>query len=171
LREHALLDALFVSIGKVDVLDLDADDPDRPRDRGRDRVGDVDVEPGTLLNGASGVVLAKDGFHAGNHARVEEPRDGDIEGAVLLVKVARIHDLVRDADGQVRRLLVARVGLERRVAGVLVLHGDLANRVDPRKLEVRPGPGLADGGAEPQHDGALALIDDVPRSEHRVDHD
>jgi len=65
-------------------------------------------------------------------------------------------------------LLIARVRLERLVALVLVLHRDLAHRVDPRKLEVQPRLRHGDRLTEAQHDGALALVDRVPRSEQDV---
>src|SRR6185503_15126974 len=63
---------------------------------------------------------------------------------------------------------VARIGVEVLVALRLGLHGDLVHRVDPRKLEVEPGTTLADELAEPQHDGALALVDLIPGTEGQV---
>ena len=63
---------------------------DRPRDRRRDRVAEVVVQPGALLNRARGVVLAEDRLDARRHARIDEPHDGAFEIAVLLVDGARI---------------------------------------------------------------------------------
>src|SRR6188508_2491431 len=53
LRQHALLDALLVGVGEVDVLDLHADDVDRAAiDRRGDGRVEVVVQRGALLDGA-----------------------------------------------------------------------------------------------------------------------
>ena len=168
-----MLDALLVGVGEVDVLDLHADDADRAAvDRRRDGAGEVGVERRALLNCAHGIVLTEDRLDPGGEPRVDEPKNGHLEIAVLRVDLARIRDDVRDADREIGRLLVARIGVEILVALRLGLNGDLAHRVDPRKLEVEPSTVLADELAEPQHDGALALVDLIPGTEGQIsDHE
>src|SRR6185437_7124428 len=99
--------------------------------------------------------------------------DGGVEPAELGVEIG---DLLRrcaqrDADLQVRRLLVVGIGIHL-VPGIgHGLDADLLDAVHDRHLEAKSGLRGADDGAVAQQHAALGLIDGVPAPQHKQQND